>query len=60
MKVYVVLYEKYTDKETDVLEVHTDEGEANRSVAIERALIEEYSNERFRDECWYQEKEVIS
>jgi hypothetical protein len=59
MKVYVVLYEKFGERDFDVLDVYADEEKANSRVGYERSLIEANPNERFRDDCWYQEREVI-
>ncbi len=60
MKVFVVLYQKYKTMETDVLDVYTDEEKANRRVAYERSLIESSPYNKFRDDCWYQEREVVA
>lgn len=60
MKIYIVLYEKYTDKETVIIGAYRDESKANNRVRFERDLLELNQNEKFRDECWYQEFEVVS
>lgn len=59
MVVYVVLYQSHESKETDVLDVYTNEEKANNRVSYERNLIENNLKDSFNDECWYQEGEVI-
>lgn len=60
MKVFVVVYEGYLNKEIDVLDVYKDEEKANNRVKYEKDLIESDPDSNFRDECWYQERELIS
>ncbi|WP_079708102.1 hypothetical protein [Paraliobacillus ryukyuensis] len=59
MKVFVVLYESFNEKETDVLDVYTDEEKANNRVKYERELIGGNPSDCLRDECWYQERSVV-
>ncbi|MFB4471757.1 hypothetical protein ACDI16_02165 [Oceanobacillus caeni] len=60
MKVYVVLYQDDKTKETDVLDVYTDEEKANRRVSYERDLIKNGPYSGLKDDCWYQEREIIA
>ncbi|NIK10896.1 hypothetical protein [Alkalibacillus almallahensis] len=57
MNVFIVLYEDHEKKEVDVLDVYTNEERANRRVGYERDLIPEADP---HDNCWYQEREVIT
>lgn len=60
MKIFVVLYEIYTNEEIEVLDVYAHEESANNRVKYERDLIEGIPNVNSRDECWYVESELIS
>ncbi len=60
IQVFVVHYEHYLkDHDVEVLDIYMDQEKANRRVKWERELIQSNPEERFRDECWYKEKEVI-
>ncbi|PAV30276.1 hypothetical protein CIL05_07350 [Virgibacillus profundi] len=59
MDVYIVLYEHHKDGIVDVLDVYSDEERANRRVRFERSVIESNPETYFRNECWYQGREII-
>lgn len=59
MKVFVVMYEDYENRNTFVLDVYTDEKEADKRQQEERQMIRQNPDTKFRDECWYTDHEVI-